>query len=955
MTRIFKRWAIMACCFLAFVGICELTVAEGQDIVSLVDSAKGKYQQGHYAEAVVLAEQASELAKRRLPTVDRDSYRAYLVLSLASSGAGNYEGARDAARRAINCAESLPAMGPMHPGLAVPLTNLAEALCQLGDLPSAEQAARRAVEISENHPDFGPDHPQTVIAENRLAFILADKGDFIGAINLAQRALKATEKSSGVDSPQAGTNLCKLAQLHDRSREYEKSDALYKRGLAILERNPGPRHPDTVLVVNNYARLCFHKGDYKKAAELQARARDLNRQILAQDHPIQARMDNNLGELYAAIGRPADAIPLFSSAVRSRAKQLGPSHPQTCTSEQNLAAAQAGMRDWPAAVSSADKARHGVRKYVAHVLPSLSDREQIQFLKVLDEKNLHSALSIGLARPEDDQVASISAGWLANAKSVGQEAAAERILVARESNDPAAAKVADDLAVVRRQLAAYRQAAASATEGAEVLRKIDELEEQERSLIRNLGIAMPWADQNDPWVAIEDIRRAIPAGAVFVDVARFAVREFSHVAQQGTPFDPFLPARYAAWIVPPAGMGKVRVIDLGEAGRIDGLVDQLRSLLGGEAIGQKGEGAAEKEYVAAALPLSQLTIQPILHAATEEIGEAPQEIILCADGKLWMVPFAGLPLDESRYVVEKVAIRLVSSGRDLLDPAAAARRDAVVGKPIIMAAPEFDNASPGQVAKPTSGTRGVGPLTRLSSTSRLRKALPLPGTLSEARAEEPMIRKLAGMAPDVFTGGDATEARFKATQRPLIVVLATHGFFFPDQQLDPKVLATLQGGDGAARGLADSRGDALENPLTRCGLLFAGCNRASAADAAAGIAEDGVLTGLEIVGCDLRGTKLVILSACQTGEGDVEAGQGVAGLRQAFQLAGAKTVVSTLWSVPDEDTVRLMKDFVQGITDGARPSIALRDAQQQFIANRRDLQDTAHPYFWAAFTVTEKN
>jgi CHAT domain-containing protein len=560
------------------------------------------------------------------------------------------------------------------------------------------------------------------------------------------------------------------------------------------------------------------------------------------------------------------------------------------------------------------------------------------------QEDLGVALSLAVACPEDTAIAKATAEWLLNGKGLAHEALAARTILVHESSDPVVGQTARELLAVRQQLAQWTLRSPSIGQLESYRQRLEELARQEARLAQRVAQQTGRTAATGDWRELNSVRDRLPGGSALIDIVRFPVGDFR--AHR------FLPDHYAAWITPASTEGEVRFVDLGEAERIDELVEALRAALAAAptAIRETGEPEAN---AALAQPLTDLARQ-VLHPILARIGDA-RHLILSPDAGLWLVPWAALPLpgdegpDEARFLVEEYQIRYVRSGRDLWRRQ---RSDREPSESIVLADPDFDlgpTTSSRQTTVSADGDRpGLGIIHRRSRDHVLSDWIRLPGTATEARAIAPSIEQLTGAAPAVRLRADAQEAVVKAAHGPRVLVLSTHGFFLADQVF--RTAAPTDSPDDSQPPMLTATGHPWENPLLRCGLVLAGANRRT--DDRDDSREDGILTGLEIVGCDLRGTELVVLSACDTGVGDVRNGEGVAGLRQAFLLAGVQSVLATLWQIPDKETSRLMNDFFQNLAAGQSHAAALRNAQLTQIAARRERNGAAHPFFWAAFTQT---
>ncbi|MFH1122924.1 MAG: CHAT domain-containing protein, partial [Pseudomonadota bacterium] len=311
-----------------------------------------------------------------------------------------------------------------------------------------------------------------------------------------------------------------------------------------------------------------------------------------------------------------------------------------------------------------------------------------------------------------------------------------------------------------------------------------------------------------------------------------------------------------------------------------------------------------------------------------------RQIFLSPDGSLNLIPFEVLRDDKGRYLIETHTFHYASAGRDIAGYGMIKEKGQ---KTLLMGDPDFD-----LMAKQTTGEK-ERPLTRSRQMQGLSFSR-LPGTNEEVKA----IAAIFGRSvADTYTGEWARELVLMQMKSPRVLHLATHGFFLSDQDWSSLMDDKSRGITIIAREAPSGKKPVrIENPFLRAGLALAGANRSLAQE---GVSE-GILTAEKILGLNLRGTDLVVLSACETGMGDVKNGEGVYGLRRAFTQAGAKSLVMSLWEVPDKETKELMVSFYKNLQSGKmNRAEALRHAALKQRETVKTRYGHDNPYYWGAF------
>ena len=812
--------------------------------------------------------------------------------------------------------ESLAALlelaGDQHPSTLVAMNNLGNIYEQLGLYDEAEPILKQTLAGMETV--FGLANLQTTSTRNNLALLHESQGNFREAEPLYLSSYEYLVGEFGDDHAATLAVQNNLAYLYMMMGEYEGATAMFEDLVERWSLLLGPDHQDALKARNNLGRAFQKQGMLAEAEQQVSNALLARRQNLGENHIDTIRSRIDLGAIYLDQGRLDLAVEELQSALTLAESVIGEQHPYTFEALNNLARALELQGQVSDAVRLREMGLARRSQFLDRMLWVTGENAREGYIR-LHEPELHDYLAL-LTRSGDPEAGKKALEASLQRKGLLLKITSEIEQIAQLSNDPLLSDTADALEAARKELAALTLSGPTAETQGRHAEALYELELRVNELQGELGRASVRYRSSIAGVSVDEVAESLGSGAALVDFLMYEDGGENKVL--------------AAVMVNTESSTRYELVEFSDRAEIESAVLDYREII-------QDDLADEDEL----FELGQIAHEVIWTPITGSI-EGMEYVYLVPDGVLNILPFNALINEEEQYLIETTDLHILTSGRDLLPN----EFDLASGDYVILAGPDYDAdqiVAAGELAAAEGrrsaamqlGIRGAG------SGLRGLNFAPLPGAEEEGRIITDRVRANDGDS-DVYFGEAAQEnVLANIEETPEILHMATHGFFLEaDDNLRKRLLKMQRSSEVQVPPPGD-------NPLLRSGLAFAGINRNASLLGDIDTDNDGVLTALEVLGLDLSGTRLVVLSACETGLGEIHEGEGVYGLRRSFQEAGVAEVISSLWEVSDAGTQALMTDLYERILQGTPAREALREVQIAMI----DSPEWGYPYVWSAFMI----
>jgi CHAT domain-containing protein len=811
-------------------------------------------------------------------------------------------------------------------GYSCTLNNLACLYETTGRYEQAEPLYLQCLEIDrEQHREN--DTTYTIDLNNLATFYLT-MGRLTEAEPVMIQAVGMIKKQMGENHAEYGKYLNNLAQIYRGMGRYDQALPLMIKALEITKTNYGENHPQYAQYLNNLGFIYFLRGSYDRAEPLFKESLEIMKKLKLDNYPSYAIKLNNLANLYFTTGRYDEAEPLLLQAIGIDTIQLGKTHPQFGFHLNSLA--QLYM------VTGRDKEVEKLNHQAFYVsLYQINTNTGFLSAKELDQYLSPFLYNFEIYQSFNSQQIgkSMSTGEFAfdielTRKGILLKSASELRIRIFESSDTSMINTYYGLLSLRKKISDLNIASSD-----KQVKELEKLQDQANDLEKVLALKSKdyrktQRENNLTW---KEIHKNLNPGEAAIEFSSF------HFYNGKKSTDTII---YCAIVIRKQDTIP-RLLYLCEESKLKKDIPLTLAKYSNainSAYGSTGEISQQTGRSG-----NQESLYDLVWGNLDSLLDGINTVYYAPSGLLNSIAFAAVSCPDKKTLTEKYKLVQLSTTRTLASP----HGEQPVTSAVVYGGIRYDiDDTLAMIATSGKYRKKEGDLLAYNaSLPGVRSGFRyLPGTENEARLVASSLEQ-KGVPTTTFKGTEAVEESFAALSgkmSPSLIHLATHGFYYPDTISDEhrkKVMSSMTG---------DVQFKYSDDPLLRSGLLMAGSNRYWKGLSLPSGVEDGILTASEVSNMNLLNTQLVVLSACQTGLGDVKGSEGVEGLQRGFKMAGVRYLVMSLWEVPDKETTEFMTSFYDNWPGGKNIREAFRDTQLSMKNKYKE-----EPYKWAAFVLVE--
>jgi CHAT domain-containing protein/Tfp pilus assembly protein PilF len=845
-----------------------------EEATKYVDAGELLYAAHRYKEAEYSFYAAKSIFESHYSQTHVNYFKSIANLGLLFHTMGRFTKAEEYTQKALDLrAQNL---GKDHPAYAASINNLAMLKKDQGYYSEAENLLQEAQRINE--ASLGKESLPYAICLNNEAMLLLTLGRAEQAIEMMKNALDIASKTMNPASGNYQRLQINLGFLYQDLGKYEEAEKIYQEAIKLKEKRHNKKHPDYAHLQNILAGLYMEMGKYDEVESLLKSAASIYEAKFGINHPSYAATASNLGKFYSYMGRHQEALPQFARTMYIRENIYGKNHPLFSDAQEDLAIAywQDGQMDeaMPLYRSVLQRSLEFVETY----FPPMSESEKLKYwLRLRPKFERFYAMAVDQHTAEPSLLIEMYNYQLATKALLLSSSGKVRTQV-MQSGDSILMREYTQWLDAKETLARFYSYTKEELKEENI--NLDSLEKASNLLERQLSqksSAFAGTVKKEE-IKISDLTAQLSPSEALVEIIHF--REFKNQKYGNT--------KYAALIL-----------------KKETEVPELVVLENGDEL----EGKYYKYYRNAIRQKikDEYTYQQYWYPIASKLN-SKSDVYVSLDGVYNQISLNTLLNPNGKFLLEEKNLRILTNTKDIINLKQKGQQNTSKSRQVYL------------IGFPDYGDPSI--------------VDPLPGTKIELSNVQKVLNS-ANFKTSMMIGENANEDALKNINDPLILHIATHGYFLSELS-----------DNGEERVFGIQVDKAKNNPLLRSGLMMSGAANAIQGGNKPGMEnENGLFTAYEATSLNLEKTELVILSACETGLGDMVTGEGVFGLQRAFLVAGADALIMSLWKVNDEATQELMTLFMRNF-------IRLNNKQKAFSEAQIALKKKyPHPYFWGAFVM----